>query len=72
MTHEPFCFGSYVIIFMFNKEIEMTVIKVTKRNISPTPTQLAGYKVNKTIQRAHVPTLRFGKLAVAADADVDG
>lgn len=47
-------------------------ITVTKRNIKPTPTQLAAYTVNKTIQRAHVPNLRFGKLMVTADADVDG
>ena len=47
-------------------------ISITKRNIKPTATQLGVYGLNKTIQRAHVPNLRFGKLAVAADADVDG
>lgn len=47
-------------------------IKITKRNVKPTPTQLATYKFNKVVHRAHIPNLRFGKLAIASDADVDG
>lgn len=50
----------------------MTNITVLKRNVKPSPTQMGAYTLNKTIQRAHVPNLRFGKLAVASDADVDG
>lgn len=47
-------------------------IKVTKRNLQPTSAQLVVYRNTKTVQRAQVPNLRFGKIAIAADADVDG
>lgn len=47
-------------------------IKITKRNVKPTPTQLAAYKMNKGVTRSKVPNLRFGKFAFATDADVDG
>jgi DNA gyrase/topoisomerase IV subunit B len=47
-------------------------VKITKRNVKPSATQMSAYKLNKTVQRAHVPNLRFGKVAFATDADVDG
>lgn len=48
-------------------------IELINRNIKPTPTQMSGYKMNTTsIRRELTPNLRFGKLAIASDADVDG
>jgi DNA gyrase/topoisomerase IV subunit B len=47
-------------------------ITVTKRNVKPSATQIAEYRLNKVVQRAHVPNLRFGKIAFTTDADVDG
>lgn len=50
-------------------------ISVTKRNVKPSATQLVDYKsacARKTINRAHVPNTRFGKIAFATDSDVDG
>ena len=47
-------------------------IEILNRNIKPTPTQVSGYKMNTTsIRREQMPNLRFGRLAVASDADVD-
>jgi DNA topoisomerase II len=47
-------------------------VKVTKRGLSPTAGQLVVYRNNRSLERARVPDLRFGKLAIASDADVDG
>lgn len=50
-------------------------IKITKRNVKLTASQMVEYResVNrKVVARAHVPNLRFGKIAFTTDADVDG
>lgn len=48
-------------------------IQILNKNVKPTATQLASYKMNTTsIRREMTPNLRFGKLAIASDADVDG
>ena len=53
------------------KQRNIMTIKITKRNVRPTQSQLNGYSINKTVRRPHVPNLRFGKMAIATDADVD-
>lgn len=47
-------------------------IKVTNRNVKMNAGTTAVYRHLKSVQRIQVPNLRFGKLAMAADADVDG
>ena len=47
-------------------------VKIVRRNVKITDTQLAFYQRNKSIKRAQVPNLRFGKIAFTTDADVDG
>lgn len=50
-------------------------IKIIKRNVKPSATQMVEYKgsVNrKVVHRAHVPDMRFGRIAFTTDADVDG
>lgn len=48
-------------------------IEILNRGITPTHSQMSGYKLNTTsIRREQTPNLRFGKLAIASDADVDG
>lgn len=50
-------------------------IKIVKRNLKLTASQMVEYRgeVNrKVVSRAHVPNLRFGKIAFTTDADVDG
>lgn len=50
----------------------MTNVSVVKRNVKPSASQLVSYKNNKNISRCEAPNLRFGKVAFATDADVDG
>lgn len=48
-------------------------VKILNKGVKPTPTQMSAYKLNTTtIRRELTPNLRFGKLAIASDADVDG
>lgn len=50
-------------------------IKISKRNVKLTASQMVEYKSavsRKVVTRAHVPNLRFGKIAFTTDADVDG
>lgn len=47
-------------------------IKITKRNLKPSATQLASYKQTKGISRNRAPKLNFGKVVFATDSDVDG
>ena len=47
-------------------------VKVTRRNISVSPTQKTQYLNNRGITRNRAPNLNFGKVAFATDADVDG
>lgn len=47
-------------------------IEVIATKIKPTPTQMSFYKANTTsIRRELTPNLRFGRLAISSDADVD-
>lgn len=50
-------------------------IKIIKRNVKPAASQMIEYKAavnRKIVHRAHVPNLRFGRIAFTTDADVDG
>lgn len=47
-------------------------IELVKRNITLSTTQLKSVRANNMVKRGKVPNLRFGRLAVASDADVDG
>jgi DNA gyrase/topoisomerase IV subunit B len=50
-------------------------VKVTRRNVKMTASAVAEYNdsvIRRTVNRAHVPNLRFGTIAFATDADVDG
>jgi DNA polymerase sigma len=50
-------------------------IKITKRNVKPTASQMLAYNAaveKRIVHRARVPNLNFGKVAFATDADVDG
>lgn len=47
-------------------------IKVTRRNVNITPSQMASYASNRGVTRDRAPNLNFGKVAFATDADVDG
>jgi DNA gyrase/topoisomerase IV subunit B len=50
-------------------------IKIVKRNVKLSPAQVVEYKsavTRRVVHRAHVPNLRFGRIAFTTDADVDG
>lgn len=49
----------------------MAQIEILKRNVALSATQINTVKRNNASRRQKVPNLRFGKLAVASDADVD-
>ena len=48
----------------------MSNIKVTKRNVKPSADQLAAYHQNRNRQRP--VNLRFGKIVILSDQDLDG
>jgi DNA gyrase/topoisomerase IV subunit B len=50
-------------------------IKIVKRNVKLSSAQTVEYNnavARKVVHRAHVPNLRFGRIAFTTDADVDG
>lgn len=49
----------------------MAQIEILKRNVTLSASQINTVKRNAISRRNKVPNLRFGKLAVASDADVD-
>ena len=47
-------------------------IKIKSRNVKPTAAQMETYKNNRFVVRESRVDLRFGKVAITSDADVDG
>ena len=46
--------------------------KVKSRNVKPAPEQLAAYSKGRGSMHVRSTNLRFGKLAVLSDQDLDG
>lgn len=49
----------------------MPQIEILKRNVNLTPAQVNTARNNQMLSRGKVPNLRFGRLGIASDADVD-
>lgn len=52
--------------------MNISSFKISKRNVKPTDEQLAAYAKGKGSMHCRSTNLRFGKLVVLSDEDLDG